>query len=104
VRFTLVKTMDEVLSLALTRDPFGAKWEGEAPPGEELAGEGVEEAETGAPGERAAVKKASRDAPDGSGPARPTPVQSTLLGYPEVWMRRTTQQTYYVPVAVAEPW
>jgi hypothetical protein len=25
VRFTLVKTMDEVLSLALTRDPF--RWE-----------------------------------------------------------------------------
>jgi hypothetical protein len=25
VRFTLVKTMDEVLSLALTRDPFSAK-------------------------------------------------------------------------------
>jgi hypothetical protein len=25
VRFTLVKTMDEVLSLALTRDPFSVK-------------------------------------------------------------------------------
>jgi len=31
VRFTLVKTMDEVLSLALTRDPFGAE-QGKAKP------------------------------------------------------------------------